>query len=323
MGSHKENFDITWNNFESRLSRSFSDIWTQGRFLDVTLAAMAEDGSMEALRAHKLILSASSPILRSLLEKQAALSPHLPVMLYLQSISARHLRLVLQFIYRGRVSLPKDELNDFLLVAKSLQIPLEDIEDQTIDKIPDKINPAPAKRAAQPGGETDQIKRPKLAKGTKKKKPNKEVKIKETFSLKREPHTPPSTPPDPELCEVVVNEYEDPLGTTPTNAKNDVPAPRRILADTASLKDAFMKENVTKTDGGFMCIPCDKLMTSNSGINRHVEDQHVRAGVRFRCPKCPYIAKNKNCLHSHVSRQHRDIATASLDYEQYALYQSD
>ena len=48
-----ENFDISWNNFESRLSRSFADIWGQEQFLDVTLAAEGEDGSMEALRAHK------------------------------------------------------------------------------------------------------------------------------------------------------------------------------------------------------------------------------------------------------------------------------
>ena len=48
-----ENFDISWNNFESRLSRSFADIWGREQFLDVTLAAEGEDGSMEALRAHK------------------------------------------------------------------------------------------------------------------------------------------------------------------------------------------------------------------------------------------------------------------------------
>ena len=49
-----ENFDITWNNFEARLSRSFADIYRRQQFLDVTLAAEAEDGSIQALRAHKV-----------------------------------------------------------------------------------------------------------------------------------------------------------------------------------------------------------------------------------------------------------------------------
>ena len=318
MESAAENYDITWNNFESRLSRSFSDIWSREQFLDVTLAATAEDGSVEALRAHKVILSASSPVLRALLEKQSALAPHSPVMLYLQSISARHLGLILEFIYRGRVSLPKDQLNDFLSVAKSLQIPLEDIEG---DGPADRPKPAPPKRASsQPGGEEQKVKRPKMSMGhKKKKKPNKVVKIKETFSLKRELNTPPHTPPDSEAHEVVEDGHEDPLGTY--SPDNDLP--QRLLTGTAALKDAFINENVTKTDGGFMCNPCDKLLTTKGGIARHVEDQHVMAGVRFQCPKCAYIAKNKNCLHSHVSRQHRDIATMGLNYEQYALCRTD
>ena len=54
MESAAENYDITWNNFESRLSRSFADIYSREQFLDVTLAAEAEDGSIQALRAHKV-----------------------------------------------------------------------------------------------------------------------------------------------------------------------------------------------------------------------------------------------------------------------------
>ena len=71
-----------------------------------------------------------------------------------------------------------------------------------------------------------------------------------------------------------------------------------------------------------MCNPCDKLLTTKGGIALHARDLHVNAGVRFQCPKCAYIAKNKNCLHSHVSRQHREIARG-LNYEQYALYRTD
>ena len=314
MASTSENFDITWNNFESRLSRSFANIWSQEQFLDVTLAVEAEDGSIEALQAHKVVLAAASPILRALLEKQSALAPHSPVMLYLQSISARHLGLILEFIYRGRVSLPQDELNDFLGVAKSLQIPLEDIDDRAAASAD---RPAPSKRSTpQPGGEKERIKRPKLTMGPRSKtKANEVVKIKETFSLKREPNTPPQSPSDSEVYEVVENGYEDPLGAS--SPISDLG--RRLSAGKEALKETFISENIIETDGGFMCNPCDKLLTTKGGVARHVEDLHVMAGVRFQCPKCPYIAKNKNCLHSHVSRQHREIARG-LNYEQYALY---
>merc|ERR1712045_621562 len=126
-----ENYDISWKNFESRMSHSFADIRNHDQFLDVTLAADTADGSIEALRAHKVILSACSPVLRDLLTKQSTLSPHslfMPVMLYLKGISAKDLAHVLEFIYRGSVNLYQYELDDFLAVAKSLQIPLDEEE---------------------------------------------------------------------------------------------------------------------------------------------------------------------------------------------------
>ena len=62
----------TERNFEFNLS--FGNIRDEDDFFDVTLAADAANGSIEALRAHKLILSAASPVLRSLLREQSRLS---------------------------------------------------------------------------------------------------------------------------------------------------------------------------------------------------------------------------------------------------------
>ena len=158
-----ENYDISWKNFESRMSHSFADIRNHDQFLDVTLAADTADGSVEALRAHKVILSACSPVLRTLLTKQSALSPYspfMPIMLYLRGISARDLNHVLEFIYKGSVSLAQDELNDFLAVAESLQIPL--------GEEPPETKPVPTKRFAPPpssaggGGGGEPSKRPKM-----------------------------------------------------------------------------------------------------------------------------------------------------------------
>ena len=352
MGSLKENINITWNNFESRLSSSFADIWSQSKFLDVTLTAMAEDGTLEALQAHKVILSAASPVLKELLDKHTYMASNAPVILYLQNFSARHLSLILEFIYRGRVSLPQDELTDFLGVAKSLQIPLEDVEDPNpasvemsthedmgnkmadgpkvdrpklerskVDRSKvDRPKPVPAKRPFQPEDDNDQITRPELKVGKRKKiKTNRMKEYQE--SIKREPNPKP----DVEICEVIEDDYEDPLVNT--NSNTDPPTvvhvPTDFLVDTAASKESFITNNVTMEEEGFRCNPCNKLLTSKRNIARHVEDQHIRAGVKFQCPKCPHISKSKSSLQSHVSRKHRDSAIGTLNYEQYALYQSD
>ena len=114
---------FTERNFE--VSLSFGNIRDEDDFFDVTLAADTLNGSIEALRAHKLILSAASPVLRSLLREQSRLSGSsqgMPLMLYLRDISARGLGHVLDFLYRGSISLAEEELEDFLAVSESLQV---------------------------------------------------------------------------------------------------------------------------------------------------------------------------------------------------------
>jgi len=110
-------------NFEVNLS--FSNFHNQGDFFDVTLAADDTNGSMEVLRAHKVILSAASPVLRLLLREQYRLSGSsqmMPLMLYLRGISAKGLSHVLDFVYNGSISLAGEDLEDFLAVSESLQI---------------------------------------------------------------------------------------------------------------------------------------------------------------------------------------------------------
>jgi len=134
MGTFSDN---TRKNFDINLS--FGDFRDEDDFFDVTLAADSLNGSIEGLRAHKLILSACSPVLRSLLKEQSRLNENsktMPVMLYLRGISAKGLSHVLDFVYKGSINLPQEELNDFLAVGESLQIPLME-----------RPKPGPAKRA--------------------------------------------------------------------------------------------------------------------------------------------------------------------------------
>ena len=203
-----ENYDISWKNFESRMSHSFADIRNHDQFLDVTLAADTADGSVEALRAHKVILSACSPVLRTLLTKQSDLSPYspfMPIMLYLRGISARDLNHVLEFIYKGSVSLAQDELNDFLAVAESLQIPLGEEAGEPETK------PLPTKRFAPPpnsGGGGEPSKRPKMIPPKPERKPplpppddDGDIEVTTPQMVKMEPSAvgAASAPPPPEV----------------------------------------------------------------------------------------------------------------------------
>ena len=63
-GSTTEQYCLRWNDFQSNITSSFSDIRDEEDFLDVTLVS---DG--QTVRAHKLVLSACSPLFKSMLKK--------------------------------------------------------------------------------------------------------------------------------------------------------------------------------------------------------------------------------------------------------------
>jgi len=298
MGS-ADKYDISWNNFESRLSRSFADIRDQEQFLDLTLAADAADGSVEVLRAHKVVLSACSPVLRNLLVKQSVLtshSPFMPVMLYLRGFSAKDLSHVLEFIYKGNVNLHQYELDDFLAVAKSLQIPLDEEEEDNQGALP-----KPGKRSSPTPSSAKKIKRPKKTTSPKSDTNGNHAEI-----VKMEESN------EPEILEV-----DDEDTANGYNAIDDLG--ERISAGAAAMKDTFIYENVEETGEGFHCKPCGKVLKYRAGLVRHVVDQHVNLGLKYQCPHCSSVSGTKSSLQSHMSKKHPEIRVKP-NYDQCAIY---
>ena len=260
-----ENYDISWKNFESRMSHSFADIRNHDQFLDVTLAADTADGSVEALRAHKVILSACSPVLRTLLTKQSALSPYspfMPIMLYLRGISARDLNHVLEFIYKGSVSLAQDELNDFLAVAESLQIPLGEEAGEPETK------PLPAKRFAQPassaGGGGEPSKRAKMMPPKPERKPpiippddddDGDIEVTTPQMVKMEPSAGAGAagtvpPPEPEVSIEGEEGYDESYEAYGDDAFDD-PGAGTSAGGAAATKGVYSQK--AKLGGGWIC----------------------------------------------------------------------
>ena len=111
MGSEK--FYLKWNDFKSNLSEALQDLREEKDFFDVTLAC--EDNQIQA---HKVILSACSPLFRNILRR----NPHQHPLLYLKDVRYKELLSVINFMYIGEVSVAQDELNLFLNAAEELRV---------------------------------------------------------------------------------------------------------------------------------------------------------------------------------------------------------
>ncbi|KAF5273650.1 hypothetical protein FQR65_LT04650 [Abscondita terminalis] len=108
-----EQFCLKWNNFQTTIMNAFESLQTSEDLADVTLTC-------EGLRikAHKLILSASSPYFRTIFKDNPC--PH-PVVI-LKDVLYHDLIAVLNFMYQGEALITQDKLNSFLQTAEALQV---------------------------------------------------------------------------------------------------------------------------------------------------------------------------------------------------------
>ena len=111
MGSEK--FCLRWNDFETNISNAFRELRHDQDFFDITIAC--ED---DQVKAHKVILSACSPLLRDLLRR----NPHQHPLLYFRGVRQTEMKNVLNFMYHGEVNVAQEELNQFLTVAEDLKV---------------------------------------------------------------------------------------------------------------------------------------------------------------------------------------------------------
>ena len=107
-------FFLKWNNFQRNISDSVSNLYREADFSDITIAC---DGNYQ-IQAHKIILAASSPILKDLLKR----CKHSNSIILMIGIKANTLRSILDFIYYGEVKICQDEVELFVEISEDLLI---------------------------------------------------------------------------------------------------------------------------------------------------------------------------------------------------------
>merc|ERR1712126_101370 len=81
---------------------------------DVTFACM--DG--QNIEAHKLIIFASSPILRDII----MMNKHPHPLIYMKGVNAKNMNYIIDFMYYGEVNIFQEELEGFLELAEEFKL---------------------------------------------------------------------------------------------------------------------------------------------------------------------------------------------------------
>lgn len=127
-----QRFCLRWNNHQSNLLTVFDQLLHDESFVDVTLAV---EGQL--LRAHKMVLSACSPYFQALFMNHPDKHP----IVILKDVPYSDMKSLLDFMYRGEVSVDQDRLTHFLRVAESLRIKgLTEVNEEKCDNIANSLS---------------------------------------------------------------------------------------------------------------------------------------------------------------------------------------
>ena len=119
---------LKWNDFHDLVQVSFGELRTDTDFADVTLAC--ED---QSIKAHKVVLSASSPFFKKLLKTHSHPQP----LIYMKGMKSSSLTAIIDFLYLGEANVFQDELDSFLALAEELQ--LKGLGGNSEEKVPEHL----------------------------------------------------------------------------------------------------------------------------------------------------------------------------------------
>lgn len=109
----QQQYCLKWNSFHSNMSDVFQNMLIHENLVDVTLAC---EGA--SIKAHKMVLAACSPYFQNLFLSNPCKHP----IVILKDVKFADLKSIIDFIYRGEVNVPQDQLNALLKTAETLKI---------------------------------------------------------------------------------------------------------------------------------------------------------------------------------------------------------
>ena len=126
----EEKYTLNWHTYSDHLRDILKEMSLDNSFADVTLVT----DDKKQMKAHRNILSAGSSVFKEILQINTSNSH--PV-IYLRGIQHSEMESILQFIYLGEANVLEKRMNEFLTVAKNLDIPelRKGIEDRDFDAV--------------------------------------------------------------------------------------------------------------------------------------------------------------------------------------------
>ena len=273
-----EKLCVKWNeNLQERLDKSFGELRDGDDFTDVTLAC--ED---ESVKAHKVILSASSPFFNKLLKS----IPHPRPLIYMRGVKGEDLVAMVDFIYLGEANILQEQLERFLSLAEELEL-----KGMARNDVTEEL------------GECSNIEVTDELRGIK----NTSVEYRTTISALKDQYRNPKQPKPALKKEEIVNVSVVPQLKMEAD-EIEVPNPSHQMKTT---KTAFIAPEIKAKidsmisrldDGLYTCSECEYTSKVHVHMREHVE-KHIE-GLEYPCNFCDKVLRSSSVLRKHKSKHH-------------------
>ena len=264
----RDNYNVLWQTHGEHIQGVLEKMLSSKEFTDVTL--ISDD--KKQVRAHRNILSACSPVFKSILQIDTLNNQ--PV-IYLKGICYSDLELILQFIYLGHATVFKDGIAAFLEAGKSLEIKELSAE---ID-VEDSVKQAETKQKKK-------IPKPKKTKYS---------NLEEDVWAKNEnmDHGPEATISDFEEKTKIMD---------PESQTNNFDCNQCVFQ---SKSGPLLRQHVkSKHKKKFACNLCEHKFSRQSELKLHIENVHI--GEVHHCDQCIKEYKSQEQLKEHLLAKHGD-----------------
>ena len=112
-----ELINLTWDVYSENSCNTMRNLYSDTTFTDVTLVTEDE----KEILAHKVVLASSSCFFKKLM-KMKNVKNHQNPLLYLKGIKFSLLNSIIKFIYLGETEINRNEIENFMMIGKDLEI---------------------------------------------------------------------------------------------------------------------------------------------------------------------------------------------------------
>lgn len=109
----QQQFCLRWTNYHSNLSTVFDQLYQAESFADVTLISEGR-----SIRAHKMVLAASSPYFQTIFNETPCKHP----VVIIKDVRYEELKALVDFMYRGEINVAQEHIRPLLKLAEMFQI---------------------------------------------------------------------------------------------------------------------------------------------------------------------------------------------------------